>query len=113
MKVATANRLDDGAVVYLAADGVWSLDIDDSRVAKDDAAAAALEADAVGPDQTCAVVGVYMVDVAPSEEGLRPLRYKERIRAYGPTTHPTFSRKHVASHYEPQTDVASVFLNGI
>ena len=43
-KVMTANRLGDGAVVYLADDNDWVLALDDAEVADGEEAAAALEA---------------------------------------------------------------------
>lgn len=114
-QIATANRLTDGAVVFLGYDGDWTRDIDDARIAEreDDIAELLVEAEAAP-----SVVGAYLIDVeVRSEEGasrfVRPERYRERIRAFGPSIHPAFARKMVPEHFDPRTDVSAVFMNGI
>lgn len=113
--ILTANRLTDGAVVFLGYDGEWSRDIDDARVAEreDDVAELLVEA-ADAPS----VVGAYLIDVEvrsaeSASRFIRPERYKERIRAFGPSIHPAFARKLVPEHFDPRTDVSAVFMNGI
>tara|TARA_R110001599_G_scaffold85916_1_gene230611 strand:+ start:7464 stop:7817 length:354 start_codon:yes stop_codon:yes gene_type:complete len=114
-QIATANRLTDGLVVFLGYDGEWSKDIEDARIAEreDDLADLLCEAEA-----TRDVVGAYLIDIEVQvpETGARvlyPLRYRERIRAYGPSIHPAFARKQVAKHFDPSTDVSAIFMNGI
>ena len=87
IQIATANRLRDGAVVYLAPDGRWSARISDAESAVDDAAAAELLQSAPRGD---AVVGAYLMPVEPGIEGLRPLSARERIRAGGGPEAPDF-----------------------
>ncbi len=114
-QVATANRLTDGIVVFLGYDGEWTRHIDEARIAErdDDIADLLQEAEA-----EASVVGVYLIDVdVRSHEGLgrtvRPESYKERIRAYGPSTHPAFAKKMIPEHFDPRTDASCVFMNGI
>ncbi len=95
IQIATANRLRDGAVVYLAPDGRWSARISDAESAVDDAAAAELMQSATRDD---AVVGAYLMPVEPNLDGLRPLSTRERIRAGGGPAAPEIP---AADHAEP------------
>ncbi len=83
-KIVTANRLDDGLVVYLNGAG-WSERIEDARIAGDDAAADGLLAEAEGPGQEIRVVGPYLIEIALEGAEPRPVSYREAIRAKGPT----------------------------
>ncbi len=84
-QVMTANRLRDGAVVYLAADGSWSTNISDGAVARDAVAAERLTAagNQAAADQV--VVGPYLIAVAVKDDGVEPVGTRERIRALGPS----------------------------
>lgn len=84
LRVLTANRLSDGAVVYLGANG-WSEWIEAARVATDDAAAADLEACGARAVAEREVVDPYLIEVTPASGGFAPARLRERIRAAGPT----------------------------
>lgn len=115
VKVATANRLTDGIVVFLGYDGEWTRHIDDARVAERDDDIAELQAEA---EASPAVVGAYLIDAdirLPEGQGrtVEPVAYKERIRAYGPSIHPAFAKKAAPAHFDPRTDVSAVFMNGI
>ncbi len=115
LQVATANRLSDGIVVFLGYDGEWTRHIDDARIAERDDDVAELLSEA---EAEASVVGPYLIDVdVRSPEGLgrtvRPETYRERIRAFGPSTHPAFAKKMVPEHFDPRTDVSAVFMNGI
>jgi len=84
-QVMTANRLRDGAVIYLAADGSWSTDISQGDVARDAVAAERLT---VAGNQAAAdqvVVGPYLIAVAVKDNSVEPLGTRERIRALGPS----------------------------
>jgi len=79
MIAMTANRLDDGRVVYLASDSAWVEDIRRAALFDDEDSALSAVAD------TSNVVGLYSIeleDQAPA--GSKRLR--ERIRRDGPTT---------------------------
>src|SRR5215469_4893153 len=84
-QVMTANRLRDGAVVYLAADGRWSTAIADGDVARDAAAAERLTAAGHQAAADQVVVGPYLIAVAVKDHGVEPLGTRERIRALGPS----------------------------
>jgi hypothetical protein len=84
--VVTANRLTDGIVVYLAADGSWTEDIAHARRAETEDEVKALEADAAKAVKERKVVSVYPMDVAVDASGVHALSVRERIRASHRTT---------------------------
>lgn len=84
-QVITANRLHDGAVVYLDPAGGWSESVADARVAPDKTQAAALLAEAERPEHATRVVGPYLMDVVVDDGRPRPASLREVIRAQGPT----------------------------
>jgi hypothetical protein len=93
----TANRLRDGAVVFLRADGAWSTDVADSAVAGDADAAARLMAVATQAVADRLVVGPYLMEVSHDGGKINPLAYRERIRAFGPSIPvPTFTLRAAA-----------------
>ncbi len=81
MKVLTANRLADGAVVYRGWDGGWTEALGEAERLDEAAAAIALAAAQARPDL---LVGPYLVMVDAAGPSGRD-RNKERIRAHGPT----------------------------
>ena len=84
-KALTANRLGDGAVVFLTKAGSWSESIDDAVIALEPAAATAIEgrgADAVARN---IVTDPYLFDVERQNGRVRARHIRERIRALGPT----------------------------
>lgn len=115
IQIATANRLTDGAVVFLGYDGLWTRRIDEARLAEREDDLAELQREATSSDEC---VGAYLIDVEVRlAEGagryVCPTKFKERIRAFGPTTHPTFATKLVPEHFEMNADVSTAFANGI
>jgi hypothetical protein len=83
-QILTANRLDDGVVVYLAEDGSWSKRIEAAQVARDDEAAADLVAAGEIAEHLCQIVGAYLMKVADNGTW-RPLGTRETIRSKGPS----------------------------
>lgn len=84
MKALTANRLDDGEVVFWKA-GRWV-----ERFAEAELFAGAETgevAEAHAKSQPTVVVDAYLIDLVESEGLWAPLSYRERIRALGPTNH--------------------------
>ncbi|MBU7572923.1 MAG: DUF2849 domain-containing protein [Hydrogenophaga sp.] len=81
MKIVTANRLADGRVIYLAADGA-PVDRLDAAGRFDDAAAEAALARAAR--QPAVFVNPYLVEVEAGRPSGRD-RFRETIRARGPT----------------------------
>lgn len=84
-KAVTANRLDNGLVVFLDQEGGWALDIAEARILED---AELDEALAYGKAQHDArvVIDPYAIDVDVTDGVPVPIRLRERIRAErGPT----------------------------
>jgi len=86
LKVLTANRLIDGAVVYLTDLGAWGEVLTRARVADTKEAGEAMLAmgrEAIG---FRLIVGPYLADVTRGPDGmLRPVKMREIIRARGPS----------------------------
>lgn len=85
MKALTANRLDDGDVVFWK-DGRWVERFADAELFSD--AGLAEVAEGHGKAQPNTVIDVYLIDLIESAGLWAPLSYRERIRALGPTNHP-------------------------
>lgn len=81
--IITANRTDDGSVVYLRADRAWTASLAEARLFEDDSERDALIAWAADAQQrdVCDPYS-FPVDVGP--EGPVPRSTRERIRAGGP-----------------------------
>ena len=89
LRAITANRLRDGAVVYLGPQG-WTETLADAVLAED---ATPLLARAESPPHRVVCVGPYAIEIESGDGGPRPLELKERVRALGPTCHPQFARR--------------------
>lgn len=90
-QIVLASRLGDGRVVFLAKGSTegavqWASLIQGSQVAEDEATAEALlalgEADARARHL---VVDPYLIEVEGEGATLKPTKYREEIRALGPT----------------------------
>jgi hypothetical protein len=84
LHIASANRLGDGAVVFLDDAGGWTKRLDRAAVARDERGAEILleraRAEAYG------VVDPFLVAVTENEDGtIEPLSLREKIRASGLT----------------------------
>jgi Protein of unknown function (DUF2849) len=88
-QVLTANRLCDGVVVFLDAEGGWTERITAARVAEKADGESLV---AAGEAAASEVIAPYQIDVTLEAQGPRPLRYRERIRAFGPSIHPEFAK---------------------
>jgi hypothetical protein len=84
-RIATANRLQDGLVVFLSAHGKWSRDLNAARVARSDAEADALEQAAAASARSNTVVDPYLISVDVTSGSPVPVAHRERLRASGPT----------------------------
>ncbi|MDP6343776.1 MAG: DUF2849 domain-containing protein [Alphaproteobacteria bacterium] len=84
-KAVTANRLHDGFVVYLSADGGWSERIADCRLARDGDEERRLLAAAEQDAALGRVIGPYTFAVEVSERQIRPLGQREILRTLGPS----------------------------
>ena len=85
MQILTANRLDDGRVVFLTDDGSWSPRLNEARIARDEGTEAELEAIGQAAEHDCRVVGCYLVPVAERNGRIEATSARERIRAQGPS----------------------------
>lgn len=93
MKVITANRLLNGDVVWLGDNGVWVERVTLARTFEGkDAVAEGLEIGAAA-EKNQEVVGVYEMDVSVEDGVIVPVRFREKIRAAGPTTHLHFGKQ--------------------
>jgi Protein of unknown function (DUF2849) len=81
--VITANRLDDGAVVYRTADGRWTTKLDQAAIAT--AAPAAAELLKAAQGEGLIAVGPYVAPVERQGGSVRPANLRETIRLNGPT----------------------------
>jgi len=79
----TANRLSDGAVVYLAKSGLWTQELGAANVlwSAEDAQAALKAAQSDGLE----AVGAYLAPIDASETAAQPGNLREFIRIGGPT----------------------------
>jgi hypothetical protein len=92
--VLTANRLDDGEVVFFG-DGGWVEHITAASLYDPDSGAAAL---AQAEAQPTVVISPYLIDVTPTEDVPVPVSYRERVRALGPTIHPEMGKQSEDPH---------------
>ncbi|SRR5690606_19969755 len=85
-QMVVANRLADGAVVFLTPDERWCTWIGDGRVL-DDAAEAELALSIARRHETeNLVVEPALIEVTVAEDGRpRPVSLRESIRAFGPS----------------------------
>ena len=90
--VITANDLKDGLVVYQARDNGWVESVQAAEVLSDQTGLDAAMSRAKVAEDNDVVVGVYEIEVDVEDGDVRPTRYRERLRAFGPSTHPEFSR---------------------
>ena len=90
LQVVTANRLIDGRVVFLADGYRWVEEIGAARVANGEEAAKALLAIGEKAAADAIVVGPYLIAVSSDSGRITPTRYREVLRALGPSSHPAF-----------------------
>lgn len=81
----TANRLIDGFVIYLTADGSWSERLADAAIADGKDAGAELLAVAESQARAGEVIGPYAFKVGTDGSRALPLGQRETIRTLGPT----------------------------
>ena len=84
VQIITANRLEDGVVVYLTEDWTWAEHIDAARIATDAGGAADLLTAGEAAERACHIIGAYLMKVADNGTR-RPLGARETIRSKGPS----------------------------
>lgn len=92
-KVVSANRLTDGLVVYLTTGASWSERLAEGHIATDEGMAERILAVAEQAESDRIVVDSYLIDVADFDGVLRPTKYREYIRAEGPTVRPDIGKQ--------------------
>ena len=80
-----ANRLRDGAVVFLAPNDNWDMDIAAGTLIDTEADAARLMAVAKRAEVECQVIDPQLIEVELKDGQPRPTAIREAIRAFGPT----------------------------
>ena len=80
-----ANRLRDGAVVFLAASEAWEPKIAAGAVIENEADATRLMALAKRHETECQVIDPQLIEVEVDGGSPRPTAIREAIRAFGPT----------------------------
>ena len=80
-----ANRLRDGAVVFLAPGESWDTAIAAGAVIEAEAEATRLMAVAKRDEGECRVIDPQLIDVEIKDGKPRPTAIREAIRAFGPT----------------------------
>ena len=85
ISVLTANRLDDGIVVFLDFEGAWNESLAEAVVARDPGEARALEDRGAYDAAHNLVVEPYLVEVREEAGRLTPIRVRERVRVSGPS----------------------------
>ncbi|MEM8751111.1 MAG: DUF2849 domain-containing protein [Pseudomonadota bacterium] len=81
----TANRLLDGEVVWLGSQGKWVESVEAAFVAHTEDQRAEAAAHAARADADNVVVEPYEIDLSVEGGQVEPLRFREKIRAAGPT----------------------------
>lgn len=84
-KVITANALLKGDVVYLTQRDTWTRDHNEAELLEDEAHAQLRLIDA--STRSDEVVGVYLADAVPGEDGPEPVHFREAFRAKGPSNY--------------------------
>lgn len=84
MVVLTANAFASGEVLYHV-NGGWTDDLQLATIFtdRDDAAPSQAQAESL----TDKLVGVYLIEVEVLESAIKPIQYREVIRASGPTNY--------------------------
>lgn len=85
-QLVTANDLKTGDVVYLTRSAGWSRHIADASIVPNTEAGATLLAVAEAQARQNIVVAPYLVPLDADVHPPRPVQFRERIRAQGPTT---------------------------
>ena len=113
LQVITANRQVDGAVVYYTADHTWSQWIADAVVSDDAGAADSALALAKASAFAAGIVEPYQVEVLREAQTLKPVRYREAIRARGPSIYTGTQHRMPLATTTAQASTSSAFLNGL
>lgn len=90
-RIITANRLRDGAVVYLSTTGAWIETAAVAAIATGPKEQERLLLQAANSVTTCLVVDPLAIDITGPSAPI-PARLREKIRSKGPTVRPDLAR---------------------
>ena len=93
MKALTANRLIDGEVVWLGRSGQWVETLASAWLLETPEAVAEAEAAGAEAEASRLIVEPYLIDLMREEGEIRPVRFREKIRARGPTVRPDLGKQ--------------------
>ncbi len=85
LKIISANRLSDGIVVYLVAEGIWTPDIGQAQRLASEAEVEAWLKLAKADEKRNLFIDPFTVEVEVEAKGLEALTLRNAIRAKGPT----------------------------
>lgn len=85
LEAITANRLTDGAAVYLTAEGGWTEKVEEAAAAGDALTRQALEEKAIAGLSRQEITHWELVEVEFRDGTLTAVKNKEAIRSRGPT----------------------------
>lgn len=85
LQIVTANRLRDGAVVFLTSTGEWTSDLRRAAVARDGEGATRLLGIGTVAAAEHRIVEPYLTAVTEDGDAVVPVSLRERIRAQGLT----------------------------
>jgi hypothetical protein len=112
LQIITANRLVDGVVVYYTTEHTWSQWIADAEISDEsnnaDTTLALAKADAFAGG----IIEPYLVDVYREAQTVKPVRYREAIRARGPSIH-TGTETRMPPAISEETGTPAAYLNGL
>ena len=83
-QAVTANRLNDGEVVYYKNNG-WIENFAEAEIADGQEAAEVLLSRACTENMEAFILDPYLFEVAECDNGFKPVSVRENIRANGPT----------------------------
>ena len=91
-QILTASHLKTGQVIFLNEDNEWTNSLNNVRYATDKESAARLEAQGEQAVQWNEIIGPYLIDVTIEGDKAVPVRFREQLRIFGPSTHQQFSK---------------------
>jgi len=112
-KILTGNRLSDGLVIFLGPDGGWTEDVNLARVTVNDVEDEALDELGQAAAKAQLVVDPYLIDIVEAEGKIIPVRYREKIRAFGPSIHPDYAKQDVPEHFHVGDDAPAFAASGL
>ncbi|VAV95475.1 hypothetical protein MNBD_ALPHA08-1451 [hydrothermal vent metagenome] len=91
-KILTANDLRSGGVVFLTSHGNWTPFISQALVCDDNNTTESLETSGQQAVSEQIIVEPFLIDVIIKNTVPHPVRFRERLRVYGPSVRAEFSK---------------------